>query len=170
MGASAENLLVMGRITGIFGVRGWVKVWSYTEPREQLLNYPLWRLRLGRKLQALKLVEGKLQGKNLVVRLEGFEDRDQARALMEAEILVPRNELPDLPEDEFYWTDLEGLQVVTLEGRDLGRLDHLLETGANDVLVVKGERERLIPYLPGEVVQEVDLEQGVIRVDWDPEF
>ena len=170
MTAGADNLLVMGRITGIHGVHGWVKVWSYTEPREQLLQYRVWRLRHGAQQRVVKLLQGRLQGKNLVAHLEGFDDRDQSRELMEWEILVPRSELPELPVEEFYWADLEGLRVVTTDGQELGRVDHLMETGANDVLVVVGERERLIPYVPGEVVQAVDLEAGIIQVDWDPDF
>ncbi|MDD3450013.1 MAG: ribosome maturation factor RimM [Gammaproteobacteria bacterium] len=170
MGGDATDLLVMGRVSGVFGVRGWVKVWSYSDPRENLLEYPVWRLRLAGGWRPVRVLEGRAHGKALVARLEGCGDREAARALIGADIAVRREELPLLPPGEYYWGELEGLRVETLEGRALGVVDHLIETGANDVLVVRGERERLIPYLPGEVVREVDLEQGTLRVDWDPEF
>lgn len=170
MGGDATDLLVMGRVSGVFGIRGWVKVWSYSDPRENLLEYPVWQLRLTGGWRPVRVLEGKVHGKALVVRLEGCEDREAARALIDADIAIRREELPLLPQGEYYWGELEGLRVETLEGRVLGVVDHLIETGANDVLVVRGERERLIPYLPGDVVREVDLEQGTLRVDWDPEF
>jgi 16S rRNA processing protein RimM len=114
---------------------------------------------------------GRLQGKGLVVKLRGCDDRAEAAKLLGADIAVWRNQLADdLAPGQYYWADLEGLRVVTQSGVELGRLDHLFATGANDVMVVRGERERLVPYLPEQVVKEVDLRTGVMRVEWDPEF
>lgn len=118
----------------------------------------------------MALAEGRRYGKGILARLAVCNDRDRARDLIGSDIAVRRSELPDPGRDRFYWADLEGLTVRNRDGVELGVVDHLLETGANDVLVVKGERERLIPYVRGAVVVSVDLEQGVILVDWDPEF
>ncbi|MCB1758966.1 MAG: ribosome maturation factor RimM [Gammaproteobacteria bacterium] len=161
--------VILGRISGLFGVRGWVKVFSDTAPRSNILNYPVWQLRLAGEWRAFKLLEGRAQGKGVVALLEGFEDRDQAAVLVDAEIAVDRAQLPEAVEGEYYWTDLEGLTVSNAEGVDLGRVAELFSTGANDVMVVKGERERLIPFIAGTVI-DVDRERGEISVNWDPEF
>ncbi|KAB7622565.1 ribosome maturation factor RimM [Alkalilimnicola sp. S0819] len=162
--------LTLGRISGLYGVRGWVKVHSYTDPRENLLDYPQWWIQLRGEEQRIELEQGRPQGKTLVVKLQGVDDREQARLYMGVDIRVPREQLPAAAADEYYWTDLEGLRVLTVDGQDLGRVDHLIETGANDVLVVRGERERLIPFLLDQVVKRVDLQAGRLEVDWDPEF
>jgi len=120
--------------------------------------------------QAFSLLEGRQQGKGVVAHLQDCEDRDQAQALMGREIGIRRDQLPATAPGEYYWSDLEGLKVITLEGDALGSVDHLIETGANDVLVVKGERERLIPFISEQVIVAVDLEAGEIQVDWDKDF
>ncbi len=160
----------MGRITGLYGVRGWVKVYSYTEPREAIIGYSPWQVNVGGEWHEMEVAEGRKHGKGIIVRLEGYTDRDAAARLMGADIACYRSQLPQTAPGEYYWADLVGLKVVTLEGRELGRVEGLMETGANDVLVVKGDRERLIPYLTGEVVMEVDLARRRMRVDWDPDF
>jgi len=170
MPKAPSDLVTVGRISGLYGVRGWVRVYSHTEPREGIVRYSPWYLRLGGEWRPVAVAEGRRHGKGVVARLEGCEDRDQAARLMGAEIAVRRDQLPPLPEGDYYWTDLEGLRVVNREGVELGTVERLMETGANDVLVVRGERERLVPYLPGRVVLGVDLEGGEIRVDWDPDF
>jgi 16S rRNA processing protein RimM len=165
-----DGMVVLGRISGIHGVRGEVKVFSETRERAGILDYPLWQLRLADGWKEVRLLGGHVQGSGVVVaRLEGVEDRDQARALIGTEIAVRRAELPPAEPGTYYWTDLEGLTVVNLEGTVLGTVSHLFETGANDVLVVNGERERLIPYTR-DAVKAVDLAARTIRVDWDPEF
>ena len=112
-----------------------------------------------------------MRSQRIVARLEGIDDRDQAAALMGADILIRRSQLPDLPEGEYYWTDLEGLQVSNLQGEQLGRVQRLFETGANAVMVVNdSRRERLIPYVSGQYVVAVDLAAGTMRVDWDADF
>lgn len=166
----ADNLVVIGRINGIYGIHGWVRVFSYTDPRARILDYSPWRLEQGELWVARDVLDGHPQGKGIVVRLEGSGDREAARGLIGKRIAVQRTQLPGLAPGEYYWADLIGLQVTTREGRMLGRVYDLMETGANDVLVVKGDRERLIPYLPGQVVLEVDREQGTLLVDWDPDF
>ena len=168
--SGADDLVVVGRVTTVFGVRGAVKVHSLTDPPGNLCDYRPWHL--GReddwKEQSPRSVRE--HGRGLVAEFDGVVDRDQAMGLVGREIAVPRSELPETDEDEFYWVDLVGLRVVTTDGRELGRVDHLIETGANDVLVVQGERERLIPFLPGQVVTAVRPEDGLMEVDWDPDF
>lgn len=168
--ASANEPLIMGRITGPYGVKGWVRVISYTEQSADLLSYGPWHLYRGGSWQARAVLEGRVHGKGLVVRLADCPDRVCAESLAGTDIGVYRTQLPESAPDEYYWSDLLGMRVVTQEGRDLGTVDHLLETGANDVLVVRGERERLIPFIQGTVIMAVDLTAGEIRVDWDPDF
>lgn len=170
MTAQAERVVVIGRVVGVYGVRGWIKVYSYTEPPEAILRQRDWLVRHHETWRSVKLQAGRTHGKGIIAQLEGCDTPEQARALIGMDIGVPRAALPMLAAGEYYWADLEGLRVITQEGADLGVVDHLIETGANDVLVVKGERERLIPYLRGAVVTAVDLDQGVMRVNWDPEF
>ena len=166
-----SDYIVVGRINGLHGVRGWVKVFSHTQPRENILSYRTWHLLKEGKWVATKLLNGRQQGKGIVAQLEGCGDRDQAAALMETEIAIRREQLAVAAPGEYYWADLQGLRVINAEEVELGVVDHLLETGANDVLVVRdGSTERLIPYVPGQYVLDVMLEQGVVRVDWDPDF
>ena len=162
--------MVVGRIGGLHGVRGGVKVVSYTEPREQLLQLSPWHLRRPDGVEAsLTVVSGSAEGKRLVARLKGVADRDDARAWLGADVAVHRRQLPAAEAGRYYWVDLIGLSVVNREGIALGTVIALMETGANDVLVVQGERERLIPFVLGRVVLDVDLEAGVIEVDWLPD-
>ena len=159
--------MILGRIVGLFGVRGWVKVFSYTEPREAVLDYKDWLLSRDGRWQRVELVEGKRHGKAVIARLEGIEDRDAALKLTGSDIGVDRDTLPDPGEGHYYWADLEGLTVVHKDGTELGKVARLMATGANDVLVVDGPAERLIPFVPDDVVLDVDLAAGVIRVDWE---
>jgi 16S rRNA processing protein RimM len=159
--------VVLGRISGLFGVKGWVKVYSYTEPREAVLNYSRWLLSGKSGWREAKVAEGQRHGKTVIARLDGYVDRDQAAELIGTEIGIPRDELPETEDNQFYWSDLEGLRVVNRDGTELGKVAYLLETGANDVMVVKGEQERLIPFVMEQVVLGVDLASGEIEVDWE---
>ncbi len=152
-------------------MRGWVRVFSYTQPRDNIVKYKPWFLRRDDgEWQETALDQGRAHGKGVVARLADCTDRDQAQLLVGYEIGINRDQLPALPPDEYYWKDLIGLQVVNTQGDDLGTVDHLLETGANDVLVVKGDRERLIPFVMKQVIVEVNREERRIRVDWDKDF
>ena len=157
-------------MVGPWGVKGWIKVYSYTDPRENIVNFPVWSLEQDGGRRSVQLEQGRRHGSQVVVKLASVDDRDQAELLAGAEILVARGELAPCDEGEYYWTDLEGLRVVTREGVDLGEIDHLFATGSNDVMVVTGDRERLIPFLAEQVVQTVDLGEGLVVVDWDPDF
>ena len=151
----------------MFGVRGWVKIYSYTDPREAVLSYESWLLGHDGDWQAAKVAEGQRHGKAVVARIDGFDDRDQAAALIGKDIAVTRDALPDTEDGQYYWQDLEGLTVLRSDGSKLGTVAYLLETGAHDVLVVAGDVERLIPFVMDEVVIDVDLAKGVISVDWE---
>jgi len=166
-----DSFVILGRVSGLHGVRGWMKVFSETREREAILDFDPWYLRVGGEWRAHKPLEGRMQGKGgVVARLEGVDDRDQAQVLIGAEIAVRREQLPKPKRGEYYWFDLEGLVVTNLEGVSLGTVSHLFETGANDVLVVTdGERERLIPFTKN-AVKKVDLESRTMQVDWDAEF
>lgn len=159
--------VVLGRIAGVFGVKGWVKVFSYTEPREAILDYENWLLKRGDAWQEITVEEGKRHGSSVIAKLANVGDRDAAAKLVDFDIVVPREELPDTEEREYYWTDLEGLQVVHRNGRSLGRVAYVMATGANDVLVVEGDRECLIPFVMDRFILDVDLARGVISVDWE---
>lgn len=169
-GPAADKYVVLGRINGFYGVRGWVKVFSYTEPRANIVKFPSWLLKRDGRWEPVAVEAGRTQGKGVVAKLAGFDDRDAAAALLDSEIAVRRDQLPRPGRDEFYWVDLEGLEVVTTDGQSLGRVSHLLATGANDVLVVKGDRERLVPFVRDRFVTDIDFDAGRITVDWDPEF
>ena len=173
--AQADSYLVVGKIIAVRGLQGEVKVHSFTDPIANLLNYKVWTLRLGQQEQVLKVVSARQQNKVLIAKLQGLHDCDQARALVGFEILVARSELPVLAINEYYWHQLQGLQVSNQQGQCLGRIAHLLETGANDVMVVKpsadsiDQRERLLPYTTQCVVR-VDLTAVQLVVDWDADF
>lgn len=172
----ADDVLVVGRFLGPHGIKGWVKVMSHTEPRENLGQYRPWWVQRGADWQAIEGVRLKAQGKGLIAKLPGIDDPETARTLSGSEIGIKATQRPELPKGEYYWSDLEGLRVETLNGEWLGCVDHLLETGANDVLVVDpkpgslDDRQRLIPYLPDQVIREIDLASGVMTVDWDSDF
>ncbi len=170
MTGSTRRILV-GRIHGAFGVRGEVKLESFTEPETSILGYQPWTLRDPRGVERpLSGVRGRAAAKGLVASVPGVEDREAADALRGTELWVDRSVLPPPKPGEYYWVDLEGLRVVNLEGIDFGTVSHLFSTGVNDVLVVRGERERMIPFREPDYVTSVDFDTGVITVDWDADF
>lgn len=168
--ADAGRLVTLGRITGAYGVRGWVKIHSETMPREAIVDYAPWYLGRDGQWTAARCIEGRRQGKGLAARLEGIDDREAALALTGCEIAVQRDQFSEPLPGEYYWVDIEGLEVVTLEGTRLGVIDHLFETGANDVMVVVNGRQRLIPFVVPQVVREVDFAARRVVVDWDADF
>ena len=168
MGARTDRVVYLGEITGAHGVQGWIKLHSYTEPRTNVFDYPVWRLQYGQKSSDVTVEAGQESGKRLIAKLAGIDDRDAAAALTGARIGVLRADLPPLEPGEYYWTDLEGPRVRNESGADLGRVERMQATGANDVLVLGGER--MIPFVPGETVIHVDLDAGEIVVRWDVSY
>lgn len=169
---ASEEFIPVGKISGAFGVRGWVKVYSFTEPRGNILEYsPLFLSRQGEWIE-IEVSGGHLQGKGVVMGIANVTDRDQVQPLIGAELAIRKAQLEPADEDEFYWADLIGLSVENLDGEVLGTVEHLLETGANDVLVVKADKqsERLIPFVVDDIVKLVDLDNKLIRVDWSKDY
>lgn len=172
--SATDEKLIIGKISGVYGVKGWVKVHSDTEPREGITQYNPWYLQQRGEWQEVRVEAGRRQAKTVIAKLEGCDDRDAAMMLIGAEIAIRSDQLRELNKDEYYWRDLIGLRVTNKEGVELGTVQRLMETGANDVLVVKGQRgdskEHLIPWTLHQAVLDVDLEQGLIQVDWDADF
>lgn len=162
-----RQLIVLGQVGAPWGVRGWVRLNSYTEPREALLDYRDFYLRQDGEWRAARFAEGRPQGKSLVGRLDGVTDRDEALLFRGAEIGVQREQMPDPGDGHFYWSDLEGLTVRRQDGQVLGQVAYMLATGEHDVMVVRGERETLIPFVMRKFVLDVDLDKRLISVDWE---
>jgi 16S rRNA processing protein RimM len=185
-GGASSQLVVVGRILGVHGVKGWVKVYSYTDPMVNLQQYQPWHLKQGAlnsggssaagTWKPVKVTGFRPQGKGLIAQLEGVSDREAAAALVGQDIGVPADLLPQSGQGEYYWRDLIGLRVKHVNGMDLGSVTRMVETGANDVVVVRGDRnsldrrERLIPWLPEDVITAISLEDGEMTVDWNPDF
>ncbi len=168
--------LVVGRLGAVYGIRGWLKIHSFTDEPESIFDYKPWLVEQRGKPVEIKVEKFKTHGKGWIVKLEGIDVREEAQLLTGAEISVSKEQLPEL-EDDFYWHDLMGCTVVNLQGYDLGQVSDLMETGSNDVLMVKanrkdafGKKERLIPFIEDQVIHEIDLATQTIKVDWDPSF
>ena len=165
-----EQKLCLGKISGVFGIRGWIKVFSYTENKENILNYSPWFLQKDSQIKTFDVLSGQVQGKAIVACLDGINSRNEAELLLGWSIYIDADQLPPTQPDEYYWSELVGLKVQTLSGLNIGVVDHMLETGANDVVVVEGEKQILIPFLQPETITSIDLEAGLMTVNWDPDF
>lgn len=159
----------MGRVVAPHGVKGWIKVQPFTRERESLVRYQQWQIGQEEAWRPWTVEEARVHGAAVVAKLAGIDDRDQAAALRGQRIAVPRSEFPPAAPSEYYWADLVGLQVVNADGVVLGKVVQLFETGANDVMVVEGERERLLPFIE-QVIREVDFAAGLIRVEWGVDY
>jgi 16S rRNA processing protein RimM len=169
--------IVMGKLGSTYGIRGWLKVFSYTDNAESIFDYSPWYLNQKGEWVEYKVESWKRHGQGYVCKLAGLDVREDAQLMTNFEIAIDPASLPELSEDEFYWRELFGMQVFTTKGYNLGEVTDLLETGSNDVLVIKanlkdafGQKERLIPYLEEQVIKKVDREARRIEVDWDPGF
>lgn len=181
-----EALVLVGRVTSVFGIKGWVNVYSYTNPTENILDYSKWLLSSSdgdgqnkrqsfpniTSCKSVVVSEGQRHGKRIIAQLEHCESREIAGKYVQHDIFIERTELPGL-EDEVYWIDLEGLEVINLQGVVLGQVVKMIETGANDVMVVCPNKldepdasEILIPYVEEHYIIDVNLEQGRVEVDW----
>ena len=172
---SPASHVVMGRIGAPWGVKGWVKLYSYTDPPDNLIKYQVFLIQGSAGLQSLEFDEVKVHGKDFVAHITGCDVREQAGRYTGQDLILDKAALPAL-EEGYYWYQLEGLRVLTESGQDLGTVHHLMETGANDVLVVKGDErsvdkeERLLPYVEGAVIKQVDLDRKLLLVDWDKDY
>lgn len=165
-----EKTIVIGRFGAPFGVKGWLKVNSFTVPEDNILAYQPWFADLKDGLTEIKLLDHRKHHKGIVVQIEGCEQKEETAFYRNASIAVKRSVLPELEDGEYYWSDLAGLTVNNIKGETLGVIDHVFATGANDVLVVKGDSDILIPYVKESVVKSIDLTAHLMVVDWDPEF
>jgi 16S rRNA processing protein RimM len=160
----------LGRVSGVYGVKGWIKVHSFTEPRDNIVRFGEWVLGGEGASRRVAVEAGRCQGRSVVAKLDGVDDRNAAETLIGTTISIERTQLPPCAPGEYYWADLEGLAVHTLDGTPLGRIAHLVATGAHDVIVLDGDGSRLIPFVAGSVVRDVDLESGIVVVDWDASY
>lgn len=170
--SSAFDPLVVGKLNGAYGIKGWVKIYSYTSPKDNILSYSPWFIKLDGKWQQVEITSGREQGKTVVAHIKGCDDRNLAESYYGIEIAIDKSQLPELDEGEFYWRDLVGLSVINMAGEKLGQVNKLMETGANDVLVVKtaDKKELLIPYVEDYSIIKVDLSEGQVIVDWEADY
>ena len=163
-------MVVMGQVSAPYGIRGWIKVTSFTETVESLLDFPVWWIGREGGWRETRVIEAHVHGKGIVANIEASPDRNAAESMKGWQVAVPRSSLPVSGEDEYYWSDLIGLRVLNLDGIELGVVEGLIETGANDVLEVKGkEGHFLIPFVSG-YIHEVDMEKRMIRAEWGLDY
>lgn len=165
------DIIVVGRLVGVYGVKGWLKLMSFTRPITNILAYGSCLIQQAQQWQQFSLLEGKPHRKGLVVAFEGVLDRDQARLLVGSEIAINKKQLPVATAGEFYWHDLLNAQVINVDNELLGVVTDILETAVNDVLVVVDDQQRrFIPYVLGVYIKDVDIIQGFVRVDWQSDY
>ncbi|PCJ30102.1 MAG: ribosome maturation factor RimM [Gammaproteobacteria bacterium] len=173
MATTSEDFILVGKISGVFGVKGWMKVFSFTDPRKNILAYtPLYISRNGQWVE-IKVSGGRVQGKGVVIGLDDIDDPDKVLPLIGSELAIKQSQLKPSTGNDFYWSELIGLAVVNLNDEALGVVDSLLETGKHDILVVKNKEqktEQLIPFVMEEVIQLIDLDNKIIRVDWELDY
>ncbi|KPJ67386.1 MAG: hypothetical protein AMJ43_03755 [Coxiella sp. DG_40] len=161
-----QNKIIIGRFGSTYGIKGWIKIISFTDPKVKILQYQPWWIKKNQQWQQIDIEDSKCHGKNIIVKLHDIDNCDQAKTYTNIDINIQHDQLPKLPKDEYYWSDLEGLTVLDKSGKKLGIVDHLIETGSNDVLVIKNGKQHLIPYIDNVIIK-VDLKKKIIKVDWE---
>lgn len=164
-----DSKVVIGVIGAPFGVEGWVKINSFTNPQDNCLDYQPWVVKQRDQWVNIPVIATKVQGQTILAKFEGYPDRESVRMLTNAELAVPREIFPPTAENEYYWNDLIGMTVVNQDQVTLGQVERIFSTGANDVIVVMGTKKHLLPYI-AQVVKQVDEQARVITVEWDPNF
>ncbi len=160
---------MIGQINGLFGVQGWVKLFSYSNPRKNILSYQPWHIKVDGEWRTLEIVKGRVQGKTIVAQLKGVNDREVSRAYIGTEIYIERTQLPKLPKGEYYWDELTGLEVINHEGFVLGKISYMVDTGSNNVMVINGKKEHWVPYIEPFLIS-IDMDNRQVLVDWDESF
>lgn len=168
--SNQEHWVVVGRFGRPHGVKGFVTVHSFTEPRENIVRYAGWHAFINNQWQPLKLLHAEVQTKSIIALVEGYPEREAVAHLTNIEIAVQQNQLDELESGEYYWYQLIGMNVENSKGEFFGKVTEVIPTGSNDVIVVQGEKRHLIPYLPGQVVLDVNISQQLITVDWEMDF
>lgn len=169
MSKSTDEYIAVGKVGAPYGIKGWVKIHSFTDLSSTIFEYKPWHLGNDKDWQIAEVTDWREHGKGLIAKIVGYDTPETVRALTGKKIGIKNSQLPPLKKNQYYWRDLEGLTVINQEGKQLGKIIYLLETGSNDVLVVKNENEKehAIPYLPGKVIVSIDLEKGEMRVNWE---
>jgi 16S rRNA processing protein RimM len=162
-----DEFIAIGKIGAPYGIKGWIKIFSFTEWTTNVFEYDPWYLENENGWQIIDVTDGREHGKGLIVKFAGFDTPEASRVLTGKKIAIKRSQLAPLKKDEYYWGDLEGLTVINKDGKVLGKIIYLLDTGSNDVIVIKNDKEHAIPYLPGSVVLSVDLVNRIMHVDWE---
>ncbi|AXQ13170.1 MULTISPECIES: ribosome maturation factor RimM [Shewanella] len=175
--SSNPQPIVLGKLGSSYGIKGWLKITAYTDSVEGIFDYSPWLIKEQGEWREVKVTQWRYQGKAVVAALEGVETRERAQMLTNCEIGILPEQMKDLPEDEFYWRDLIGCEVINTKGYNMGKVDQIVETGSNDVLLVKanakdsfGKAERMIPFVTEQFIKEVNVSAKQILVDWDPDF
>lgn len=164
-----DETVCVGYILGVQGVKGEVRVFSNTDPRENIVSYSPWLVEVDGQIETIE-VNGRLQGKHLIANLASVEDRDSATELVGSKIFILPDQLPKLDDDEYYWSDLIGMEVKSLQTEVLGIIESMMETGASDVMVLQGDKERLIPFVMEHIVKEIDVVNKQMIVDWPADY
>jgi len=166
---STNKRLLIGQINGLFGVQGWVKLFSHANPRKNILSYQPWHVEVDGQWKTLEIVKGRVQGKTIVAQLKDVNDREVARTYIGTDIYIERDQLPKLPKGEYYWDELTGLEVVNTTGVKLGKISYMVDTGSNNVMVINGEKEHWVPYIEPFLIN-IDMDTRKVLVDWDEDF
>jgi 16S rRNA processing protein RimM len=166
---SNNKRLLIGQINGLFGVQGWVKLFSYAHPRKNILSYQPWHIKVDGVWTTLDIVKGREQGKTIVAQLKDVVDREDSRRYIGVELYIEKSQLPQLAQGEYYWDELTGLEVINNQGIVLGTISYLVDTGANNVMVVNGKKEHWVPYIEPFLIS-IDMDKRQILVDWDEDF
>lgn len=167
---SNSKRLLVGTINGLFGVQGWVKIFSHTEPRKNILSYKPWYIQVDGQWQVLEIVSGRAQSKTIVAKIKGIDNREQAGIMMGTDVYIEKTQLPKLAKNEHYWEDLIGLEVISQSGFVFGKVKNLVDTGSNSVLITQGgKKEHWVPYIDPFLI-EVDMNKRQIIVDWNENF
>ena len=166
---SNNKRLLIGQINGLFGVQGWVKLFSYAYPRKNILSYQPWHIKVDGVWTTLDIVKGREQGKTIVAQLKDVDDREDSRRYIGVELYIEKSQLPQLAQGEYYWDELTGLEVINNQGIVLGTISYMIDTGANNVMVVNGKKEHWVPYIEPFLIS-IDMDKRQILVDWDEDF
>ena len=163
-----DKKIYLGKITGVHGIKGWLKIQSFSSPTENILKYPLWIISNRGQEGFYSVEQGRKHSNKIIVKLEKIDDRTKAESLINSKIKIRRSALPKLSNESYYWSDLEGLSVLNSKEKLIGIIDSLIETGANDVMVINTTKDKriLIPFAMHEIIKEVSIELNYVKVDW----
>ena len=163
-----DKKIYLGKITGVHGIKGWLKIQSFSSPPANILNYPSWIINNKGEEDYYSIEQGRKQNNKIVVKLEKIDDRNTAESLINSKIQILRSDLPKLSNENYYWSDLVGLSVLNSEEKVIGKIESLIETGANDVMVINTAKDErvLVPFVMHEIIKEVNVELNYIKIDW----